>query len=233
MSLSLVYTDGTFSTAAEVSLPVFSRPIPELDEEVILTSEWQWTGTSRTLTALGTAHPTFSTYYLADESAPTDLGGDEIRWTRTYVKKPSTHSVPGGTIAYSFIGFFGVWGIGITTSTGRERFTAVVKVRVNREYYRIAPSGGDYTAATAIPIISAQRYFYGDGSAYIDTDYLSDSPPYVDASTPSRTAYLAVVAGGSGLGTGAGTGEIVAEASRIYQFRGPIWCRETPYILAL
>jgi hypothetical protein len=103
--------------------------------------------------------------------------------------------------------------------------------RLAYSYYRIFASGGDYTSAGSIPIIDAQKYIYG--STTNNTDYLADSPPFAAATTPSRTAYEAVMAGGSGLGTGANAGEIVAEQSIVRRWRGNIYERVTRYIKAL
>ena len=235
MSFTPAWIDGEFATAQACTVPQWARGIAELDELNVFTQDWTQNRSDKTATALGTAHPVETTAYLVEESPEQDLGGDVVKWTRSYAKIPSTHTFPGGTISFSFPGFYGfvyTLGSSVTTIDGRERFTKTVKVRINREYF-LCITGQTYTTPGAIPIIDAQGFFYGDPDDHITVDYLADSPPLVTASTPSRTDYLAVVAGGSGLGTGADAGEIVAEVSRIYQYHGPIWCRETPYIKAL
>ena len=151
------------------------------------------------------------------------------RWTRTYCSIPSAYSVPGGLLAYSFIGLYGVYGIGVTTATGRERFSKSVPVRLYKEFF-LCKDGQTYATPTAITVNAALGYYY-DAAKTMATDFLADVPPFATATTPSRANYLTVVGGGtvSNVGT---NGEIIAEDSRIVQFRGPIWCRETPYIKA-
>jgi hypothetical protein len=169
--------------------------------------------------AIGTAHPTLVGFALLQESAPTHVGGGVLEWTRTYGPRPQAWS-DYDTHAYSFIGLFGTFGINVIEVTGRERFTETVPSRRLHDYFLVGP-GGDFADPSQIPILPAQQYYLG--SPTLTLDYLADSPPFNQATSPSRSAYLAMVDAGA---------EIVAEDSSIQRWMGNIWERVTRYIVA-
>jgi hypothetical protein len=144
-----------------------------------------------------------------------------VKWTRKWCTKPGTHD-DYENYAYNFIGFYGRWGIGEISASGRDRFTKVVLSRIANIYYVIAASGGDYTAASGIPNIDVQRYVVN--GTIMEMDYLADAPPFTTATNPSRTTYEGWVSGGT---------EIVAEESNVHRWMGPIWVRRTRYVVAL
>lgn len=216
---NLVY-DGDYSTAQAVTNPELSAPIAGVNANYLLRQDFMQSLSSFVALALNTPHPTYSTYYLVDESEKVDIGGGLVRWTRTYAQVPASYSEPGGNYAYSFIGFYGQFGINVTQITGRERQTEVVPVRINRDFFLVGP-GQIYTDPNDIPTMPEQQYY--SGSPTLKVNYIGDSPPLQIATTPSRTAYDALVAAGS---------EIVVEASTIFRWMGNIYVRETRYVTA-
>jgi hypothetical protein len=176
--------------------------------------------------AIGSASPVDggatgdSNAYLIAISPHEDMGQGVVKWTETFCKKPADRNEY-ESYAYNFIGYYGVWGIGITAVTGRPRFTQSVTSRLAHKYYIPGIDGGIATPAD-IPIIAAQAYIYG--ATTNNVDFLADSPPFTAATSPTRTAYEALVTAGT---------EIVAEASIIRRWQGGIYERVTRYVKAL
>lgn len=243
--MSAFRTDGTFTSKWPIGKARISYPIPQDTTAYLLEQDYMQLKSSYSAaslnsthyTELGGASPTDggstgdNSAYLVEIGQHQDLGAGLIQWTEVYASKPASRDEY-ESYSYNFIGFYGLYGgANVTTVTGRDRFTQTVTSRVAYAYYRIFASGGDYTAVSSIPQIVAQAYVFG--STTNNLDFLADSPPFTTASTPSRTDYEAVMAGGSGLGTGAAAGEIVAEQSILRRYRGNIWERATRYIKAL
>lgn len=241
--MSALYTDGNFTLKWPIGKARVSYPIPGDVATYILEQDYMQLKANYSAAALNTTHYTAmgagsptdggsggdSTAYLVSIGTHEDLGEGVVRWTETYSTKPADRNEY-ESFAYNFIGYYGVFGINVTTVTGRDRFTQSVTSRLAFKYYIPGVDGGITTAAD-IPLIEAQEYIYG--STTNNVDYLADAPPFASATSPSRTAYEAVVAGGSGIGTGAGTGEIVAEQSIVRRWQGGIYERVTRYIKAL
>lgn len=229
-----VYTDGDFTVATPCSLPVLSSPIPGLNEENVLRQDFMQLRKNFSPLALNTAHPSsgatpdFSAWKLVEEGERQDMGCGVVRWTRTYAKKPSSHT-EFETYGYNYIGFYGAFGINTTSATGRQRFSFVARSKVVYDYYLIAATGGDYTAVTDIPIIDATLYLVQAGSV-LYTDYLADSPPFATATSPDRTTYEGWMTTDAGT---ASSFSIVAETSQLTRWMGNIWQRRTRYIKAL
>lgn len=215
----IVY-DGDFATATLCGPEIYSAPIPGVSTNYILSQEFCQKFTSFTRTAIGTAHPTATGFYLVEESTPEKVGGSLCKWTRVYAKAPDQHNEY-GTTNYNFIGFYGLWGVNITAITGRDRFTKTVTARIQHDYFRTG--SGPYTTAADIPLLTAQKYYYGTNEN-LPADYLADAPPFTDASNPSRTAYEALVAAES---------ELVAQDSSLERWMGLFFVRKTLYVVAL
>lgn len=221
-----LYVDGDFTSAQPCSLPVLSAPIPHDKVEYVLKQDFIVLRKSFVPLDIMTAHPSasktpdYSAYLLCNESEREDIGGGIVRWTRTYATKPSTWSQIEGNYAYNFIGLAGTFGIGDLV-TGRKRFTRSVPLLVTRDYYLIG-AGGDYATSDLIPINAEQLYYFNN--AYWPIDFLFDSPPFATASTPSLTAYLALVSGGS---------YIDVEASSVEQWLGNFFVRTTRQVKAI
>jgi hypothetical protein len=207
---------------------VFSQPFNDTTAQYVFVQPWMVLAANFPSTAIGTAHPVLSTYYLAEEGERQQTG-PVVRWNRTYVAKPATRYVP-QMFSYPFIGYWGLTGINVENVTGRERQNRPCLSRVKYEYFRIAASGGDYTSDTQIPILYAQKYYFGTPNVLVD--YIADAPPFVAATTPSRTTYESWIADAQANVWNATIGQIVGEDCTIDRWMGPIWFRATRYILA-
>jgi hypothetical protein len=216
------YIDGDFAVAKATSLPVFESPLPGIKDSLILRQNFTQNLADFTPLDLNTPHPDNAEFVLVEETSREDTGGGVVAWTRIYAKVPDAYSEPGGNIAYQFIGFYGNFGINVTTITGRDRFVPPggSAIRLHREFFLCGP-GETYETGNDIPIIPEQQYYINNPRNI--TDYLADSPPFTVASTPTRTEYEAMIEAGD---------EIVAQASIISRWMGNIFLRETRYIVA-
>lgn len=222
--MSLLKTDGTFTTASAVGKPRISFPIPGDITAYTVDQDFMIFADNFAASALDAAHSTFTTAYLVGESPTQDLGGGVVRWTKTWATKPATRSEY-ESFAYNFIGFW-YW-TGGSASIGRPRRTATVLSRTEYKYFRVFSSGGDYTTVAAMHAanaVDAYRYtFATDTDA--DIDYLVDSTAYPAqrATTPSQSAYETLISGGT---------EIAAEDSTVRRYMGNIYEIATRYVVA-
>jgi hypothetical protein len=221
--------DGDFSTALPCGGAIDSAPFEDTTERYISEQPYMQAAASFTPTARGTAHPTRTGWFLAAESAPQPLGNGIVKWNRTYVSKPATR-YEFQRFAYPFIGYWGMTGINVTQVTGRDRVVIPCQSRIKHEYFRIAATGGDYTSEADIPILAAQKYYYGSPSVLVD--FIGNAPPLMMDTTPSRTGYEAWITDANANKWAATIGQIVAEDSTIQPWIGPIFVRSTRYVLA-
>lgn len=222
---NLRYNSGDFTVATACTLPVFEKPFADqgVNIDYLLHQDFIQNLNDYTPLALDTPHPDFADFILVSEGPQTDLNGGKIRWTRTYAKVPAEFSRPAGNYSYNFIGFYGSFGINVTTVTGRNRFTKNVPVRLTRTFFNTTDPDAD------IPEVPATRYYYGS-SPNVDVDFLADSPPFTEATTPSRTAYEALIATDAGAPA---SYSLVVESSTVQVWKGNIYVRETRYVKAL
>jgi hypothetical protein len=233
----------------------FSQPFNGDSGAYVLEQDWQFNNQSAAWapTALNTAHPVFTSYYLVSEGPLSDLGGGEVKWTRTYAQVPSSRDDE-NTMNYEFIGYYGftfqAGGTAVAGPGGRFPFTASCSVRVHNDYFMIG-AGGSYATAALIPLLYRLRYYVPAGSwvgsSFVPTttnpttQALTGSPIKVlwdststipntsyainltPATVPSRSAYEALVAAQS---------EIIAEDSQLTRWKGNIYQRATKYIVA-
>lgn len=214
---NLAYRSGpSYAVARPVTLPIFEAPFRDQGVNInyILRQTFQIDINSYAPLALDTAHPDYADFILVSEGPQQDMGGGVVQWERVYAKVPETFARPNGNYAYNFIGFFGA--VGGVTVTGRDRFTRNVPVQLTREFYNT-------TDPDSIPVVQAQRYYYGSNPT-LDLDALADSPPFTQATTPTRTEYEAMIA--------ANEYNIVVEESQISVWQGNIYVRETRRIKA-
>lgn len=219
-----IVTDGDFTGADATGAPTFSAPLNGVNVNYVLVQEFVQLRENFTPLPLSTPHPQHPEFVLVAESEQdSSIGLGLVRWTRTYARVPDSYSEPGGNYAYTFIGFYGVFGINVTAITGRDRFTRNVPVLIERDFFLVGPDE-TYEEFGDIPINSAQRYYYGS-TPELDVDYLADDPPFTEATVPSRTQYEALIA--------ANAFNIVVEDSIIIRWMGNIYMRETRTIKAL
>lgn len=233
-----ILTDGIWTAATEMGPARLSAPIPSIKDDYVLEQDYIQDFASFVPLALDTAHPTAGTYRLIGETPLIDVGCGAARWTRIYAQVPSDHDEY-ESFAYNFIGWAGVWASivsgganAITLNSGRPRRVQTVVSRVAHHYVLTT------TPRASNPPILAQRYTQAAIAGGFDIDFIyNTSGPWTGftATVPTRAQYEAVMAGGSGLGTGAAAGEIVAEDSRLIRWlgRGNIWLRQTRYVYAL
>lgn len=241
--------DGDFTTASAVTDPHFTAPFDGdngryvLEEEYVIDNDY-FLGQ---ILALNTAHLTYPTYFLTNESEPQPtIAPGIVRWKRTYCAVPATRNDE-GSLAYNFIGYWGktagLVGDAITFPIiGRGRVSETVKCRIQNDYF-LCGTGGSYTTPANIPLILEQRYYFPLGSisgstftpAYTPgslndilygsaTDNLWDAAAwgYIIPTYPTRANYQAAIVAGT---------EIVAEPSVLTRWKGNIYQRVTKYIL--
>lgn len=227
--MSRLYISGDFTVAEAIDQPKVSEPFPGVAVAYVLTQDFMQLREDWAPLPLNTPHddPAYTDYLLVQESALTDVGCGVVRWTRTYAQVPDTYNEPAGNYNYNFIGFIGVWGINVTAVTGRDRFSRNALAKMQRDFFLVDANTGSSTGPVYddwanIPIIEQQRYFYGSNPE-LDVDYLADSPPLTEATTPSRTEYQDMIDSGA---------YIAAESSRLARWMGNIYVRETIYVKA-
>jgi hypothetical protein len=180
-----------------------------------------------------------------------NMGNGMVEWTRSYAAKPPTWE-DYEAIGYNYIGYYGDFALK-NRSSGRSRFVVPVPCRVINSYFLIAASGGDYTDVKAIPLFSAQKYFAVTlGGADVDYDYVGNmgdiandwSGTLAHDTIPNLTTYKVWVANALANGwnsdpvdpavTGVTTtpAQLVAEDSKLINFAGNIWQRQTRLVLA-
>lgn len=224
------YVTTGLQTARATGAPTFSCPLKGVKDRLLFTQGWEQAVTPTapwTPLALNTPHADYPTFILVEEGPLQDAGGARmVTWQRTYAKIPDSYTEPGGSYSYNFIGFVGQFGLNETTITGRERFTRATPVHVIRDFFLVDPitghSGGagtlvnPYDIWESIPVVDQYEYYYS--TANLKVDYIADSPPLTVATTPSRTAYDALVAAGT---------LIAVEQSKLTRWFGLIYMRET------
>lgn len=218
--MSAFKTDGDFTTAEAIAAPMFSSPLDGVATEYVFTQPFMQLRANFTATAIGTAHPTLTGWYLAKEGDRKPIGQGLIEWVRTYVKKPAQW-VTYEQVSYQFPGFYGATGTAYLE--GREPFVEAITAKVEHDFYLILASGGDYTSPDSIPI-NARTSYYWSGDASNLSNYLADSPPFTNATVPSRTTYI-------GWRTGA-TFAITIEDSQLEPWILPVYVRRTRKIRA-
>ena len=272
---SPTYTDGDFTVATPVGIPVFSSPIPTLSDEFVLVQDFVQLRANVGEPALGTAHPSsgqtpdYSNYMLVKEGPKQDMGGGLVKWSRTYARIPFSwdswesysYTYPGSS-PYGAISSMGI---------GRFPLTLPVVARVRHDYFAVAGSAGTstYSSAGSIPYIRATafcaQWTVSEGTAAgsyggwdYRTQYLSDDysfyttvgnlmPSIPSASTYESMIHDAQVNGWNSTitvevlttavppqidGSSVWGGQLVAEDSRLTQWLGPIFERQTRYVLA-
>lgn len=121
--------DGDFTTASAVSATVPSYPIEGDTSAVLYSQDFVVDAQNYSRLSLDTAHGTISGAYLVDESAPREVGGGIIRFTRTYATIPGdrdeyetySYTVPG--IGYDDPLTFREWVVSASTAAGSTTLT--------------------------------------------------------------------------------------------------------------
>ena len=220
-------TDGDFTTAVAVGKPRVSFPIPGDAATTIIEQDYMILFANFAALALDTAHGTFTTSYLIEETPLIDLGGGVARWTRIYSKIPANRTEY-STYAYNYIGYWGsLWSQTVQSNSvnGRERFTKTSLSKTLYTYYLPGVTVG-ITTPSDIAVVESQKYYVAS-SNNVMTDILADSP-VTPASVPTRAAYEALITADAS----AGSFSIVAEDSKLIRWRGNIYERSVVYVKA-
>ena len=237
--MSAFRIDGAVTSAQVQGGPRKSFPFEGDNASFVLEQDYIVALTSFSPLALDTAHGTYTNAYLVKESQQENIGGGLVKWTRTYAQIPANRS-DYETFNFKFPGLLSTTGntetpydqYWVQAGNGRDPFTATSNSRVLSEYFLCA-SGQTYTTPSSIPILQAIKFTL-DSNTDARIDYLlSTVPSYWSNSDPTKEEWIALVAGGTGIGTGAAAGEFIAEDSRITRWMGNIYCRQTRYVKAL
>ncbi len=216
----LVYMDDDLTIAQAVSAPVFSKPFSNLGvvDDLILTQDFWQLKANKVVLPLDTAHPDYATFLLAMEGPETDMGGNVVKWTRTYAKLPDSFTRKGGSIPYTFPAF----NTGVLT-TGRPPITLTVPTIVQYDFFRQADT-------STIPVFQAQTYVLAGFPNYTAISSIFGSPVVADntvfsmLTVPSLANYQVMITNGDLL---------VAIASEITpNWMGNIHMRKTIKVVA-
>jgi hypothetical protein len=197
---------STFWNTAREEVGSRREDIPDSRDPTakVYTERWSQALSAYVRPARGTEHATKSGYYFVDDRE-LELREDLKTWERIWATIPATRSEP-ITTSYTYPGYI----------NERDPVTLGVAGRVLLEYFlNLDPTN----ASTGIAIEPAQRYT----NTYGDIMVLNDGGAGLLATTPTLTAYKALVSGGS---------EINAADSEREQYMGDIWCRKTVKIPA-
>lgn len=232
--MSAFKTDGTFTTAAADGSWRKSFPIPGDNTSFILEEDVMVFFANFAPLALNTAHPTFTNAYLVSESPLEDMGGGLARYTRTYAQIPAARD-EWATMTVDFPGLKGAanppydqyW---VVSDDGSDPVSESVTVRVRYDYFLCA-AGQTFATPDAITLYPKQPFTLV-GNENVKAQYLLPAGIYWSDSIPTKEEWIALKAGGGGMGTGANAGEFIAEKSKIDRYMGNIYFRATAYAKA-
>ncbi len=226
----VLYSDTDFAIEA-CSAPVYSSQTAGANNHDQFTQEFMSLRSVAVPTPFNTPHPTIGGFLLTNESAKTDMGGDVVKWTRTYTVIPTSHD-EWESYSYSFIGYVTVLSnVPGLTVQGRPRKPKIVTSKITHEYF-LTGKNSSFKTPGEIPV--SVRYQYVD-SGGVDIDYLSDVRGPFPATSPSLTSYRALVTSASDAAQGwkvKGGWQLQAEDSRLTRWRGNIFLRQIRYVLA-
>ena len=233
--MSAFRIDGALTTAQTMGGARKSFPFEGDVSSFIVEQDYHVLLTSYSPLALSTAHGTYTNAYLVRESGLENLGAGVVKFTRTYAQIPATRDEY-GTFSFQFPGLLGAqtppynqyW---VSADDGRDPFNAVSISRIRSEYF-LCETGQTYETPSEIDIYPAIFYTL-DGNPDARIEYLlADAISYWSASDPSKEEWLALIAGGAGIGTGSEAGEFIGQDSTIERWQGEIYVRKTTYVVA-
>lgn len=202
--------------------------------------------------------PDYSSYVLCEEGPHRDLTGGVIRFTRTYAVPPQSWD-DWETYAYNIIGFVNPYYLTLLRARRVENLNCRVRrdyfleigsagnlTVTLQDATSYTLTGGKVVSAGKIAKAYATLYASGPAAApniaYI-TDFLEaytcpTQAHYLsmvtDAATNSwdATVYAQSISPTGNLTDSNTGGQLTAEDSKLTRWLGPIWCRETRYVLA-
>jgi len=152
--------------------------------------------------------------YLFNESERQDFTGNCFRWTRSWVRIPSSYGKAGGTYPFEFPGF-------VTPNNIRLPFRKPVAMEVLREFF-LCGVGAVFASWQEIPIIQGFRPYNINpldlNDFTLDSGNTLRDPSAGDPGTsPSLSEYKAMIAAGTA---------IDVQDSKVTNFRGGVYMRE-------
>lgn len=202
--------------------------------------------------------PDYSSYVLCEEGPHRDLTGGVIRFTRTYAVPPQSWD-DWETYAYNLIGYLNPFyltlvrprrAINLPCRVRRDYFLEIGSAGNLTVTLQDATSytltGGKVTTAGTIPILRAAVYASGISGtpnigfpvdaleAYSCPTESNYKNMVIDAATYfwAATLYSQTIAANGNVTDSNAGGQIIAEDTKPVRWLGPIWCRETRYVLA-
>ena len=251
----MIKSDGDYTVANTYGPPRWSSPVPT-NQFCVFEQDYKQLAANWTPTAIGTAHPTLATYFLIKES-DTQPQGPLVKWTRTYAIVPTSYS-EFETYTYNFIGLVTAWPTGSVFQRGRH--TSTVPSRIQNDFFYIAPGASPGSIAMLYAMQYCWQLTYGGvtyGGIWSPNDVLAPSIS-TTPTVPTTEQYIQMVADAYANGWSATPtfiavksqaigslpneivdaantvygGQIPVENSRLTRFLGPIWLRQTRYVLA-
>ena len=233
--MSAFRIDGALTTAQTMGGARKSFPFEGDNATFIVEQDYQVSLTSYSPLALSTAHGTYTNAYLVRESELENLGAGVVKFTRTYAQIPATRDEY-GTFAFQFPGLRGAlippyafqyWTV---ADDGRDPYLDVGSSRLKHEYF-LCHTLQTYETPDLIPILP-KLAFNIIANQSSQNAYLLKEGVFWSDTNPTVEAWLDLMAGGGGIGTGSEAGEFIAEDSTIQRWRGNIYERVTRYLKA-
>jgi hypothetical protein len=153
--------DGDYSVATPQGPPVFEQPFAQDDARYAFKQKFhQYFGPATganpapanfSSPARGDAHPdgtNFPNWYFNTQSEPSHLGGGLFEFEREYARQPADRD-EFGDVSHSFQ--YQLYASGVYTLV---EIAKLCSSRTRYQYFRIAPSGGDYASPYLIPLFS-------------------------------------------------------------------------------
>lgn len=233
--MSAFRIDGALTTAQTVGGARKSFPFEGDNATFIVEQDYHVMLANYSPLALDTAHGTYTNAYLVRETELENIGGGVVKFTRIYAQIPASRNEY-ATFAFQFPGLRGAlnppyafiyWTV---SDDGRDPFLDRSNSRMRYEYFLCA-TGQTYETPDEIPILDALDFaLVGNSSSR--NHYLLKAGVYWSNTNPTMEAWLSLVAGGTGIGTGSDVGEFIAEDSEIERWMGNIYVRRTRYVKA-
>ena len=218
------YRSGDFTVDMPVGLLRNESPLlPELNDVLIFHQDFMQRADCFTALPYNSIYPgLLNPAYLFDESPREDIGGNIFKWTRSWVRVPSSYGKAGGVYPYTFPAFDG--------TPGRNARKVSVAMEITRDFFLCGRSGV-YGSWQDIPITRAFiPYRVNEDDPTDQTNILAfvhgqqDDALADDGSTwPTLSQYKSLISTNQ---------RLIVEDDKVTNFRGGVYMRERMTILA-
>jgi hypothetical protein len=226
------FNPATAAKIVPISAPVLTSPFTGVNIPYLLTQRFQCHASKYQPLAMNTRWGTWASAMPADydgfilcaESPREDIGGQTVRWTRTYAKVPAPYNLA-GNYSYHFPEFiYEFGGVNVPVTSSRDAFPETVVSRIHFEYFLLDPVNGPLRTPLDIqktfPVDIQRIYRNAQGVPvrnYCNFLTQDDTP-----TIPSIIDWLSWIENGT---------EIIAQVGPIRNWMGNIIERQTVYIL--